>query len=184
MIIKAIKCEASKQSISHCHLLDNFTSKVVFKGGLVNSQARRDCDKEQLAKGRSDNVCLLLVYFQLQSGICDVLFEKAHVLFVNKGRRKRKALACTHTQHRLHIVLGWKVVLFWQVKNIMEILASHKFFIETMLCQDIVQDLFTISLHSTSRKRRRKNSFLITYSVKLQVRILIQELGLRETNCS
>jgi hypothetical protein len=40
-----------------------------------------------------------LVYFQLQSGICDVLFEKVHVLFVNKGRRKRKTLACKHTQH-------------------------------------------------------------------------------------
>jgi hypothetical protein len=27
------------------------------------------------------------------------LFEKVHVLFVNKGRRKRKTLACKHTQH-------------------------------------------------------------------------------------
>jgi hypothetical protein len=60
--------------------------------------------------------------------------KKLMFLFVNKGRRKKKALACTHTQHGLFIVIGWKVVLFWQVKNIMEILASHKFVIETMFC--------------------------------------------------
>jgi hypothetical protein len=79
-------------------------------------------------------MCLLLVYFQLQSGICDVLFEKVHVLFVNKGRRKRKAVACRQTQHGLCIGIRGKVVLFWEVKNLVEIVASHKFVIETMLC--------------------------------------------------